>query len=169
MSIDVPMRKPHRSIGPELPCDLLLQRRFERSASGDWIAVLIDERELVVPDAYGVPDQAAVAKAAAILQSRAYLQGRALQLVSHLVREEGTWQLVTLDFGAVAQDAGCEFLMCFAFQASGQALSVRSPYAEVGFALFNQSGCDPVFTLMLKTAECGSHDWASGRAKVPRL
>jgi hypothetical protein len=169
MSIGVPTRKPHWSIGPEPPCDLLLARRFERSASGDWIAILTDESELVVPDAHGAPDQPAVAKAAAILQSRAYLQGRALQLVSHLVREEGAWQLVTLDFGAMAQGAGCEFLMCFAFQASGQALSVGSPYAEVGFALFNQSGRDPVFTLMSKTVECNSHDWVSGRAKVPRL
>jgi hypothetical protein len=123
---------------------------FEPSAGGEWIAMREGCIQVVVADTGGSPCPLAVAKAESILQSRSYLQQRALQLVRPLVDAEGEWRVVKLDFGVAAKRAGCEFLMRFALHAQGRTVAADGAHADVGFALFSQSGEDPVFTLALR-------------------
>ncbi|MDB5875306.1 MAG: hypothetical protein JWQ07_4748 [Ramlibacter sp.] len=138
-------------VGPTFLRTSLPESAFERTSIGEWIARLRDSPEVVVPDTDGRPDATCVAKAASILRSRMYLQQRALELLHPLAHADGDWRLVTLDFGAAAQRARCEFLMCFAFQLQGQALSIDSPYAEVSSELLPQGSDRPSFMLMLRT------------------
>lgn len=129
----------------------LFRAATELPSRGECVWRLSDSTEIVVPTTGGRPDSTCVAKAVSVIQSRAYLQERALELVRPLARIDGNWQLVTLDFGFAAQRACCEFLMCFAFQPEGHALSVDSPYAEVGFDLLPQVADRPLFVLTLRT------------------
>ena len=126
----------------ELGCD----------SRGEWVASVTQHTDVVVGDADGTPSPLGIAKALSIIQSRAYLERRAVQLLAALTKEPGSWRLVTLDFGAQALIHRCEFLMCFAFEASHSELSITSPYAEIGFALLPQAPGDPLFLLTVKTA-----------------
>ncbi|MGO4392962.1 hypothetical protein AB4Z46_16560 [Variovorax sp. M-6] len=108
--------------------------------------------EVVVPDVQGEPSSPAIEKAVSIVQSRAYLENRALQLLVPLARDDGSWRLVTLDFGLEAQRHACEFLMCFAFQPVNGGLSITSPFVEIGFSLPVPTGDDRVFVLTVRTA-----------------
>ena len=118
----------------------------------EWVAPITQHTDVVVSDVDGVPSSIGIAKALSIVQSRAYLERRAVQLLVPLTKEPGSWQLVTLDFGAQAHLHACEFLMCFAFEAMSCELSITSPYAEVGFALMAPAAEDPLFILTIKTA-----------------
>lgn len=116
------------------------------------MATLADSIEVVVSDFRGGPSPAGIEKAVSIVESRGYLECRALQLLVPLTKEDGRWRLVTLDFGAEAGRHGCEFLMCFAFQAPHCELSVTRPYVEVGFALCSREVAEPIFILAVTTA-----------------
>jgi len=119
---------------------------------GEWVAPITQYTDVVVSDVEGAPSRVGVQKAISIVQSRSYLERRAIQLLIPLTKEPGSWRLVTIDFGAQARLHECEFLMCFAFEAACNALSITSPYAEVGFALMPSVDQDPLFILTIKTA-----------------
>lgn len=72
-----------------------------------------------------------------------------------LGKADGEWRLVAIDFGIEAQQHDCEFLMCFAFQATKSDLADTSPYVEVGFALpvrlSVSAGYSPMFILTIQT------------------
>jgi len=117
----------------------------------EWMTVLADGTEVVVAARGSGPSPLGVEKAIAIVQSRSYLEKRAIQLIAPFLRDEGSWRLLTIDFGAEAHRYESEFLMCFAFVAANTTLSGTSPYFEVGFALPKQRQTeDPVFTLTVK-------------------
>jgi len=140
--------------GPATLGEFVSIDRIGAGPGREWMAVLADSAEVVVPaDAWGEPSSLAIAKAVSIVQSRAYLERRALQLLVPHTRDHGDWRLVTLDFGQEAQHHGCEFLMCFAFQpANSGELSITSPYVEIGFSLPVPTGDDPVFVLTVRSA-----------------
>ena len=138
--------------GPATLGEFVLTNRLAACPRDEWMAVLADSTEVVVPDLQGEPNSLAVEKAVSIVQSRAYLEKRALQLLVPFTKDEGDWRLVTLDFGVEAQRHECEFLMCFAFQVGSGELSVTSPYVEVGFSLPVPTDEDPVFVLTVRTA-----------------
>ncbi|WP_219216897.1 hypothetical protein [Variovorax boronicumulans] len=118
----------------------------------EWMATLPDRTEIVVPEEGNRPDALGVAKAISVVQSRSYLGKRAVQLIAPFLRGEGSWRLLTIDFGAQARRYESEFLMCFAFVAAGKELLSTSPYFEVGFAQPNAAdGDEPVFSLTVKT------------------
>jgi hypothetical protein len=117
----------------------------------EWMALLPDNTEIVVADLRGKPSSIGIEKAISIVQSRSYLEARARQLLLPL-KNDGEWRLVTIDFGIEAQHHDCEFLMCFAFQATTADLAATSPYVEVGFALPVRSSIGPMFILTIQTA-----------------
>lgn len=118
----------------------------------EWMATLPDKTEIVVLEEDNRPSGLGIAKAIAVVQSRSYLGKRAVQLIAPFLRGEGSWWLLTIDFGAESLRHESEFLMCFAFVAAGKELLSTSPYFEVGFAQPNEAeGGEPVFTLTVKT------------------
>ncbi len=125
---------------------------LDKHRGAEWVAPISAHADVIVGDADGAPSPIGVAKALSIVQSRAYLQRRAVQLLIPLTRDAGSWRLVTIDFGAQARLHACEFLMCFAFEATHSELSITSPYAEIGFALTVSATDDPLFVLTVKTA-----------------
>jgi hypothetical protein len=139
-------------LGPATLGGFVLTTRLAACPRDEWMAVLPDSTEVVVPDFRGAPNSLAIEKAVAIVQSRAYLEKRALQLLVPFTKDQGDWRLVTLDFGIEAQRHDCEFLMCFAFQVGSGELSITSPYVEVGFSLPIPTDEDPVFVLTVRTA-----------------
>ena len=147
-SASAPNRR--RAAGPATLGEFVLVNGRGARNRDQWMVILADLTEVVVADAQGGPSPLGIDKAVSIVQSRAHLERRALQLLVPFTRDDGGWRLVTLDFGFEAQHQECEFLMCFAFQATNSELSVTSPYAEVGFALPLQAGEDPVFVLMVR-------------------
>lgn len=126
-------------------------RRLGAQPHDEWMAVLSDLTEIVVADAGGEPCSIGVEKAVSVLQSRTYLEARARRLLESLGRRDGEWRLVTIDFGLEAQRHDCEFLMCFAFQATKSDLVESSPYVEVGFALSMRAAVDLMFILTIRT------------------
>ena len=100
----------------------------------EWMATLPDKTEIVVPDDGGRPNFLGVAKAISLAQSRSCLGKRAVQLIAPLIRGDGAWRLLSIDFGAETRRYESEFLMCFAFVAVNPVLSGTSPCFEVGFA-----------------------------------
>jgi hypothetical protein len=135
-----------------IPSEFLPINRLGTPPQAEWMSVLPDSTEIVVADVKGKPSAIGIEKAISIVQSRAYLEARARQLLSPLVKEEGEWRMVALDFGIEAQHHDCEFLMCFAFQAAKVDLADISPYVEVGFALPVRSSIGPMFMLTIQTA-----------------
>ncbi|KIX58603.1 hypothetical protein SZ29_08855 [Burkholderia pseudomallei] len=115
------------------------------------MAVLPDNTEIVVADVEGKPSPLGIEKAVSVVQCRAYLEGRARQLLLPLGKQDGEWRLVGIDFGVEAQHHDCEFLMCFAFQATMASLNAAGPYVEVGFALPVRSSIGPIFVLTIQT------------------
>ena len=143
----------HRCVpGPAILGEFVFINRIGACPRREWMAVLADSAEVVVPDVQGEPSSLAIEKAVSIVQSRVYLEKRALQLLVPLTRDHGGWRLVTLDFGLEAQHHECEFLMCFAFEPVNGELSITSPYAEIGFSLPVPTGEDRVFVLTVRTA-----------------
>jgi hypothetical protein len=126
---------------PALPGERLLAKNFEPCSPSDWLAVIDDQTEVVVPDAGGAPHPVAIAKAVAILQARGYLVDRALRLLEPSSATRGSWRLVTVDMGAAAAGGGYEFLLCFALDANLREVA----YAEVAFLLAGQEIGAPVF------------------------
>lgn len=116
-----------------------------------WMAVLPDGTEVVVADVEGKPSSIGIDKAISIVQSRTYLEARARQLVLPLIKEDGEWRVVAIDFGVKAQHHDCEFLMCFAFQATKADVGAPSPYVEIGFTLPVQSRDARIFILTVET------------------
>lgn len=135
-----------------IPSEFLPVSRLGTPPHDEWMAVLPDSTEIVVSDAEGRPRAIEIEKAISIVQSRAYLEARARQLLVPLGKENGEWQLVAIDFSIEAQHHNCEFLMCFAFQATMADLAATSPYVEVGFALPVRSSIGPMFILTIQTA-----------------
>jgi hypothetical protein len=118
----------------------------------EWIATLADRTHVVVGDCCGSPSELGVEKAVSIVQSRGYLESRARRLLLPFTKEGGSWQLVTIDFGAAARRHACEFLMAFAFRANDSVLSTTSgPYIAIGFALPMPLALDPIFVLRVVT------------------
>jgi hypothetical protein len=143
----------HRCVpGPAILGEFVFINRIGACPRREWMAVLADSAEVVVPDAEGEPSSLAIEKAISIVQSRAYFEKRALQLLAPFTRDDGSWRLVTLDFGLEAQHHGCEFLMCFAFQPVSAKLSITGRYVEIGFSLLVPTGGDCVFVLTVRTA-----------------
>lgn len=143
----------HRCVlGPAILGEFVLINRIGACPRREWMAVLADSAEVVVPDVQGQPSSLAIEKAVSIVQSRAYLEKRALQLLVPLTKDHGGWRLVTLDFGLEAQHHECEFPMCFAFQAANGELSITSPYVEIGFSLPVPAGVGRVFVLTVIAA-----------------
>jgi len=130
-----PVSNRRRVPGPPTLGELVQLDRLDDRSPGEWMALLPDGTEVVLADIAGIPSPRGVEKAVAIVQSRIYLEGRARQILLPFTTQEGTWRLVTVDFGVEAQRAECEFLMCFAFQSDDGELSVSSPFAEVAFEL----------------------------------
>jgi hypothetical protein len=118
----------------------------------EWLATLADGTTVVIGDRCGAPSALDVEKAVSIVQSRAYLESRARRLLLPFTREEGSWRLVTIDFGAAARLQACEFLMAFDSCAQGSALSITSLHVEIGFALPLPVAEDPIFVLRVATA-----------------
>lgn len=147
-SASAPNRR--RAAGPATLAEFVLVNRLGPRNPDEWMAVLAELTEVVVADVRGAPSPLGIEKAASVVQSRAYLERRAVQLLVPFTKDDGAWRLVTLDFGVEAQHQKCEFLMCFAFQATNNELSIASPYAEVGFALPMQTGEDPIFVLTVR-------------------
>lgn len=131
-----------------IPSEFLPIHRLGAPPHDEWMAVLPDSTEIVVADVGGKPSSIGIEKAIAIVQSRAYLEARARQLLVPFGKENGEWRLVAIDFGIEAQHHDCEFLMCFAFQATKPNLTDTSPYVEVGFALPVRVSVSPSFTPM---------------------
>ena len=142
----------HSVPGPATLGEFVLSNRLGTCPGEEWMVTLADLTEVVVSDFRGAPSQVGIEKAVSIVQSRAYLERRALQLLLPFTKGDGSWQLITLDFGAAARCRECEFLMCFAFQTQNGELSVTSPYVEVGFALLGAVVEEPVFFLTVVTA-----------------
>jgi hypothetical protein len=137
----------------EIGCTWKLVAKTDAGAFPDWLCVLEDNTELVVPGSRTAPASLGISKASSIVQSRSYLERRALQLVALVAKSvyaEGAWRLVTIDFGAEARRHESEFLMCFAFEMDAVSLSSDMPYVEVGFGLPAGQVCDPVFELTVK-------------------
>jgi hypothetical protein len=130
-----------RVVTPALRGERLLARNFKPCSPSDWLAVIDDDTEVVVPDSGGAPHALAIAKAVSILQARDYLVGRALRLLEPISATQGSWRLVTVDMGAAAACRGCEFLMCFALEAGAR----ETAYAEVAFLLAGQEIGAPLF------------------------
>lgn len=134
-----------------VPGEFLQIRRLGTPPRDEWMAVLPDRTEIVVPSAQGKPDALGIEKAIAIVLSRADLESRARELLAPFGMVDGEWQLLAIDFGVEAQHHECEFLMCFAFQATGSDLGATSPYVEVGFALPVRVGVSPLFVLTIRS------------------
>jgi hypothetical protein len=132
---------PCRAVTPALVGERLLAKDFEPCSPSDWLAVVDDQTEVVVPDAGGAPHPVAIAKAVAILQARGYLVDRALRLLEPISATGGSWRLVTVDMGTAAARKGYEFLMCFAFEVR----ALETTYAEVAFLLAGQEFDAPLF------------------------
>jgi hypothetical protein len=126
---------------PALVGERLVARHFEPCSPSDWLAVIDDQTEVVVPDAGGAPHPVAIAKAVAILQARGYLVNRALRLLEPISATRVSWRLIAVDMGAAAACRGCEFLMCFALEAGPR----ETAYAEVAFLLAGEEIGAPVF------------------------
>ena len=143
----------HRRVPAPAPLGAFVRgAELGRDLRAEWIATITQHTDIVVSDADGAPNPIGIAKALSIVQSCAYLERQAVQLLVPLTKEPGSWRLVTLDFGSQARLHECEFLMCFAFEAAYSALSITSPYAEIGFALIAPADDDPLFILTVKTA-----------------
>jgi hypothetical protein len=150
----------HRTFAPGRRCapgpatlgEFVLSNSLGGCPHEEWMATLADLTEVVVSDFRGKPSQVGIEKAVSVVQSRGYLERRALQLLVPFTKENGLWQLITLDFGEEARRHECEFLMCFAFQIPNAELSITSPYIEVGFALLGPEGAEQIFILTVKTA-----------------
>jgi hypothetical protein len=138
---DVSVRVPCLAVTPALVGERFLARNFKPCSPSDWLAVMDDHTEVVVPDAGGAPHDLAMAKAVSILQARDYLVGRALRLLEPISATQGSWRLVTVDMGAAAACRGCEFLMCFALEEGAR----ETTYAEVAFLLAGQEIGAPMF------------------------
>lgn len=138
-----------------IPSEFLPIHRLGTPGHDEWMAVFPDNTEIVVADVEGKPSPMGIEKAIVIVQGRAYLEARARQLLVPLGQEDGEWRLVAIDFGIEAQHHDCEFLMCFAFQATKTDLVDTSPYVEVGFALpvrlSVSPGFSPMFILTIQT------------------
>jgi hypothetical protein len=135
-----------------IPSEFRPVNRIGKSPDDEWMAVLPDSTKIVVADVEGKPSPIGIEKAVSIVQSRAYLEARARQLLLPLIPKDGQWRVVAIDFGIEAQHHDCEFLMCFALQATKADIGTASPYIEVGFALPMQSSIAPMFILMIETA-----------------
>lgn len=131
-----------------IPSEFLPIHRLDKPPRDEWMAVLPDSTEIVVADVEGKPSSIGIERAISIVQSRAYLEARARQLLVPLGKGDGEWRLVAIDFGIEAQHHDCEFLMCFAFQATKADLSATSPYVEVGFALPVRLSVSPSYSPM---------------------
>jgi hypothetical protein len=134
-------------------CTWTLAAETQTGPFRDWLCVLEDDTEVVVPGSRIAPSTLGIAKAASVVQGRSYLEGRALQLVTLIgkaIHPQSTWRLQTIDFGAEARRHDSEFLMCFACESPGPSLSCGTPYVEVGFGLAAGQDCDPVFELTVK-------------------
>jgi hypothetical protein len=142
----------HRVQGPATLGDFVARHRAAAAAPREWIATLADRTTVVVSDCCGAPNAVQIEKAVSIVQSRAYLEARARQLLRPFTKEDGTWRLVTIDFGVTARRHGCEFLMSFAFRATNGGRSITSPSVEIGFALASPAAIDPIFVLTVVTA-----------------
>jgi hypothetical protein len=138
--------------GPATLGEFGLGNRLGDCSPCEWMAVLSDSTEVVVPDVQGAPSSLAIEKAVSIVQSRSYLEKRARQLLKSFTANEGNWRLVTLDFGVAAMRHECEFLMCFAFESTNGELSITSRYVEIGFSLAVQIDEDPLFILTIRSA-----------------
>lgn len=114
-----------------MPGDFALINRFLLEAPLDeWLAVLPDGTEVVVPgDAYE-PGVIGMHKARDVLEARVSLESQARQLLAALAPQTTAWRLLTFDFGTAARRHQCDFLMCFAPDAT-----IRGPYVEVGVTL----------------------------------
>jgi hypothetical protein len=71
--------KPRCVRGPATLGEFVLTNRPAACPRDEWIAVLADSTEVVVPGLQGAPSPLAVERAVSIVQSRAYLEKRALQ------------------------------------------------------------------------------------------
>lgn len=119
----------------------------------EWVATLADRTEVVVSDWCAAPSLPGIEKAVSIVQSRAYLEQRARLLLRPFGKNDaGSWRLTAIDFGTAARRHRCEFLMCFAVQDTSGALSMTSPFVEIGFTLPTPVATDPVFVLTIVTA-----------------
>jgi hypothetical protein len=147
-----PQLEPRRVPAPAPLGAFVRGSKLGGDSPGEWVASITQHTDVVVGDADGKPSPIGIAKALSIVQSRTYLEPRAVQLLVPLTKEPGNWRLVTLDFGAQAHLHECEFVMCFAFEATYSELSITSPYVEVGFALTAPAADDPLFILTIKTA-----------------
>nr|WP_315591689.1 hypothetical protein [uncultured Cupriavidus sp.] len=138
-----------------IPSEFLPIHRLGTPPHDEWMAVLPDNTEIIIADMAGKPIPLGIEKAIAVVQSRAYLEARARQLLVPLGKEDGEWRLVAIDFGIKALRHECEFLMCFAFQASKSDLDDMPLHIEVGFALPVRSsvsaGYSPMFVLTIQT------------------
>ena len=114
-----------------MPGDFALINRFLLEAPLDeWLAVLPDGTEVVVPgDAYA-PDVIGMRKARDVLEARVSLESQARQLLAALAPQTTSWRLLSLDFGTAARRHQCDFLMCFVPDDA-----IRGPYVEVGVML----------------------------------
>lgn len=138
--------------GPALPGEFVRGTELGGDSHGEWVASVTEHTDVLVGDANGTPCALGIAKALSIVQSRAYLERRAVQLLVPLTKQPGSWRIVTLDFGPRARLHECEFRMYFAFEASVCGLSIKGPYAEVGFALMAPGAEDALFALTVKNA-----------------
>ncbi len=141
----------HDSAMHAIPRVFLPIHRLGTPPRDEWMAVLPENTEIVVADVKGKPSSIGIEKAISIVQSRAYLEARARQLLVPLGKENGEWRLIAIDFGIEAQHNDCEFLMCFAFQATKSDPAATRPYVEVGFALPVRSSIGPMFILTIQT------------------
>lgn len=133
--------------GPAALGDFVARNRTNAGALREWIATLADLTTVVVSDRRDLPSAVHIEKAVSIVQSRPYLEPRARRLLLPFTEEDGSWRLVTIDFGVTARRHGCEFLMSFAFRATNGVLSITSPSVEIGFALHSSPAIDPIFVL----------------------
>jgi hypothetical protein len=143
---------PHDEAMLAIPGDFLPVRRLATPPQEEWMAMLADSTEIIVADEKGRPSAIGIEKAISIVRNRAHLEARARQLLLPLDVPEGEWRLVGIDFGIEAQCHNCEFLMCFALQATTAELCATNPYVEIGFALPWRSGANPMFVLTIQTA-----------------
>jgi hypothetical protein len=138
--------------GPVTLGDLVAINRPDAYPQREWVATLADLVNVVVSDCCDLPSVLGLQRAVSIVQGRAYLESRARRLLRPFGKEDGSWRLVTIDFGAEARRHGCEFLMGFSSRATEGVPSLACPDVEVGFALPSPAPVDPIFVLTVVSA-----------------
>lgn len=118
-----------------IPSEFLPVNRLGTPPHYEWMAVLPDSTEIVVAEVEGKPSPIGIEKAIAIVQSQTYLEARARQLLVPLSKQDGEWRVISIDFGIEAQHHDCEFLMCFAFQATGGRPGRHEPICRSWFCV----------------------------------